>query len=57
MLNVSQHPSATAKEMAEYFSVKPSSIQARLKILRITYKKPFFIKKGMSKKERNLLSS
>jgi len=47
---ISQHPSARIKEMAEHFSVKPSSIQARLKILGITYRKPFFIKKEMNKK-------
>ena len=54
---ISQHPSATIKEMAEHFSVKPSSIQARLKMLGVTYKKPFFMQKGMNRKERNLLSN
>lgn len=54
---ISQHPSATIKEMAAHFSVKPSSIQARLKMLGITYKKPFFMQKGMNRKERNLLSN
>ena len=31
----------TLKQIAEHFSVKPSSIQARLKALKITYKKQF----------------
>ena len=37
------NPSATLAEMARHFSVKPSSVQARLKALRITYKKNFSV--------------
>lgn len=43
-------PSATLEEMAQHFSVKPSSIYARLKLLGVTRKKkPFCMKKEMKK--------
>lgn len=55
---IHQNPSATLAEMARHFSVKPSSVQARLKALRITYKKKLFCTRNvMNKKERNLLNN
>ena len=40
---IHRNPSATLAEMARHFSVKPSSVQARLKALGITYKKNFSV--------------
>ena len=55
---IRNNPSVTIKQIAEHFSVKPSSIQARLKALKITYKKNnFSTKKGMNKKGRSLPSN
>ena len=42
---IQQHPSATLVEMAHYFSVKHSSVRARLIKLGITYKKKYFFTK------------
>ena len=49
------YPSATLEEIAQHFSVKSTSIHARLKKLGITRKKKhFFMRKEMSKHETNL---
>jgi len=42
--DIHRNSSATLAEMARHFSVKPSSVQARLKALGITYKKTFLYK-------------
>ena len=48
---IRNNPSVTLKQIAEHFSVKPSSIQARLKALNITYKKTISLRrKGWAKK-------
>jgi transposase len=55
---INRNPSATLAEMARNFSVKPSSVQARLKALSITYKKKLFCtRNAMNKKGMNLLNN
>jgi len=55
---IRNNPSVTLKQIAEHFSVKPSSVQARLKALNITYKKNnFSTKKGMNNKEWSLFNN
>ena len=52
---IHQNPSATLAEMARHFSVKLSSVQARLKALRITYKKTFLYKERDEQKREELI--
>ncbi|MCB1777167.1 MAG: hypothetical protein KDI50_07005, partial [Candidatus Competibacteraceae bacterium] len=42
---IRNNPSVTIKQIAEHFSVKPQSIQARLKALNITYKKTISLRR------------
>ncbi|MCP5124703.1 MAG: transposase [Gammaproteobacteria bacterium] len=42
---IRNNPSVTLKQIAEHFSVKPSSVQARLKALNITYKKTISLRR------------
>ena len=52
---VEAHPSATLEQMAQHFKVRAVSIWHRLKKLGITRKKkPFYMRKEMNKKEKNL---
>ena len=49
---IRNNPSVTLKQIAEHFSVKPSSIQARLKALNITYKKKQFLYEERDEQKR-----
>ncbi|MCP5127582.1 MAG: winged helix-turn-helix transcriptional regulator [Gammaproteobacteria bacterium] len=42
---IRNNPSVTIKQIAEHFSVKPSSVQSRLKALKITYKKNISVRR------------
>ncbi|MCP5124480.1 MAG: hypothetical protein H6973_02225 [Gammaproteobacteria bacterium] len=42
---IRNNPSVTIKKIAEHFSVKPSSVQSRLKALKITYKKNISVRR------------
>ncbi len=56
LINYIHHnPSATLAEMARHCSVKPSSVQARLKALSITYKKSFLYKERDEQKRNEFI--
>jgi len=51
--HIHHNASTTLAEMARHFSVKPSSVQARLKALSVTYKKKTFLYKERDEQKRN----
>jgi len=51
--HIHHNSSATLAEMARHFSVKPSSVQARLKALSVTDKKKTFLYKERDEQKRN----
>ena len=53
--DIHRNPSVTLAEMARHFSVKPSSVQARLKALGITYKKTFLYKERDEQKREEFI--